>query len=435
MVSRKATVAQEKDGLSNTADSPVEVSNTAKDSAREDAANGTPLLSSRRRWLSYCMLVFLAFSLGCSEFVVIGIEPELAESFNQSLAHVGNLISLFALSYAIATPVLAIVTGRVNRFVLMAIYLVIFVVMNYITMIATNFSTLLVVRIFMGAVAGPTLAVSTTYVSDLLGYKRTSMGIAVLFAAFSIALVLSTSLCRVIVDNFSWRVTLDGAFAFSVVATLLVLVTLPKKLDRKQKVTSPSQQIKLLGEPTIIFGMLSFVFGVGAVYTFYGYVTPYLETQLGLAISVSSVVLLGYGCICFISNLMSGFLDMRFGVKVVPVIFAGLAGVMVCLWLARESVTPSLVCMGFLALLMYSFSVPAIAVFMDTARRFYPNAMVLAASVEPTAFNIGISFGTVMGGLVVSNFGLGNVGIVGSVFAVIACACSLAMIRFWRRKR
>lgn len=215
----------------------------------------------------------------------------------------------------------------------------------------------------------------------------------------------------------------------------MALVTLPKKLDRKLKTASPSKQAKLLGEPTIIFGILCFVFGVGSVYTFYGYVTPYLETQLGLAIGASSLVLLGYGCICFISNLASGYLDLRFGVKVVPPIFASLAVVLFCLWLSRTSVTASLVCMGFVALLMYSFSVPAITVFMDTARRFHPEAMVLAASVEPTAFNIGISFGTVVGGLIVSNFGLGNVGLVGSLFAVGACGCSLAMIYFWRRKR
>lgn len=431
----ETTVTREKDDMSDVMDGTDALSTKVKDSARENVTGYDASLSARRRWLSYCMLVFLAFSLGCSEFVVIGIEPELSESFHRSLADVGNLISLFAISYALATPILAIFTGRVKRIILMTMYLTVFVIANYITTIATNFSTLLVVRVFMGAVAGPTLAVATTYVSDLLGYKRTSMGIAVLFAAFSIALVLSTSLCRVIVDNFSWRVTLDGAFVFSVVAALLVLITLPKKLDRKQKTTSPAKQIKLLGEPTIVFGMLCFVFGVGAVYTFYGYVTPYLETQLGLAISASSVVLLGYGCICFISNLTSGFLDMRFGVKVEPFIFASLAAVLLGLWLSRESVIPSLVCMGFLALLMYSFSVPAISVFMDTARRFHPEAMILAASVEPTAFNIGISFGTVMGGVVVSQCGLGAVGIVGSLLAVGACVCSVAMIRCWRRKK
>lgn len=180
-------------------------------SAKPEASQGSTLASgdgkaplpARRRWLSYGMLVFLAFSLGCSEFIVIGIEPELAENFHRSLADVGNLISLFALSYAIATPTLAILTGRVRRFVLMSVYLTVFVVANFVIMIAANFSTLLLVRVLMGAVAGPILAVATTYVSDLLGYKRSSVGIAVIYAAFSIALVLSTSLCRVIVENFS----------------------------------------------------------------------------------------------------------------------------------------------------------------------------------------------------------------------------------------
>ena len=63
-------------------------------------------LPPARRWFTYALLVLLGFSLGCSEFVVIGIEPELAEAFDCSLAQVGDLISFFALAYAIATPLL-----------------------------------------------------------------------------------------------------------------------------------------------------------------------------------------------------------------------------------------------------------------------------------------------------------------------------------------
>ena len=74
--------------------------------------------------------MLLGFSLGCSEFVVIGIESDLATELGVSLATAGQLISVFALVYAIATPVLALSTGRFRRYQLLVCYSIVFVLGN-----------------------------------------------------------------------------------------------------------------------------------------------------------------------------------------------------------------------------------------------------------------------------------------------------------------
>ena len=79
-----------------------------------------------RARLCVALLVLLGFVLGCSEFIVIGIESNLAEEMGVSLATAGQLISLFALPYAVMTPVLALATGRFRRYSVMLAYLVIF---------------------------------------------------------------------------------------------------------------------------------------------------------------------------------------------------------------------------------------------------------------------------------------------------------------------
>ena len=146
--------------------------------------------------LCFVLFVLLGFSLGCSEFVVIGIEPELAENYRCSIARIGELISLFALAYAIATPLLSIFTGSFRRSTILVVYLAIFVVSNFVSATAPTYEVLLISRIVMGAVSGPLLAVATTYVPDLLGAHRSSIGISIIYAAFSIALVLATSAGR-----------------------------------------------------------------------------------------------------------------------------------------------------------------------------------------------------------------------------------------------
>ena len=396
-----------------------------------------PGLSPLRRRLSYALIVLLGFSLGASEFVVIGIEPELADNFQCSLAQIGDLISVFAISYAIATPCLAIATARFRRSRLLAAYLAVFVAGNLAAMVAPSLGVMMAARVVMGAVAGPLLAVGTTYVSDLLGPWKSSMGISVVYAAFSIALVLATSAGRMVVALWSWHVALAAAFAFAVITAVLLVVVLPKEdaPKREAALSSPRHQLGLLKEPTVVFGVLIFVFGVGGVYAFYGFVTPYLETELGLSNAQSGAVLLVFGCICFFSDLLSGWLDGRFGMKSLPPVFVVLTAALLGLWLSGTHVVPAMVAMVFIALLMYSFSIQAISMFMELARQHHPGALVLAASIEPTSFNIGIAFGTTIGGATVTAVGLGGVGLAGAALSGLALACACLALRAWERRR
>lgn len=413
----------------------IQESNSASPHKETNWSGSLSGLSPLRRWFTYALLVLLGFSLGCSEFVVIGIEPELAEAFGCSLAQVGDLISFFALAYAIATPLLAIFTSQFRRSRLFTIYLAIFVICNLASMIASTFGVLLTSRVIMGAVSGALLAVATTYIPELLGPKHSSMGISVIYAAFSIALVLATSIGRFIVEYLTWHFAMEGAFVFALISAILLIIAIPKSPQTKGVKTSPKKQVELLKEPALLFGVGIFTFGVGAVYTLYGYVAPYLETVLGLTTVESGLVLLVFGCICFISDLLSGLFDLRFGMKSLPPIFIGMAIALFVLWAAGPQAAIAVGATFIIALLMYSFSIQCISMFMDLARRKHPDALVLAASIEPTSFNIGIAFGTAIGGLVVSSVGLAAVGLVGAALALCALGCSLAAIHFWKRSR
>lgn len=439
----------------------------------------TEITLPRRSLFCYILFVLLGFSLGCSEFVVIGIEPELAENFGCPIAKIGDLISLFALSYAIATPLLSIFTSSIRRSTILAIYLVVFVLSNLASTWAPTYEVLLVSRVIMGAVSGPLLAVATTYVPDLLGASRSSIGISVIYAAFSIALVFATSAGRFIIEYLDWHVALDAAFAFALLAAVLLIAFVPHEPAPKYELvpkkdlsasstshTSPTSstsrvsstshtthdtsdaqragtqhsgfaslraQIELLKEPAIIFGILLFTFGVGAVYTFYGYVAPYLETFLGFLPTQSGLILLVFGIICIFSDLLSGVLDLRFGMKPIPFILLALAFTLLALWLCGNNATLALVPIFATALLMYSFSISCITMFMEIARKKHPQALVLAASLEPTSFNIGIAFGTMVGGLVVTHAGLGNVGLIGAILGLLSSACAAVALVLWKR--
>lgn len=385
-------------------------------------------LSRPMRLLCIGLLVLLGFSLGCSEFVVIGIEVNIADAFSVTLAQAGELISMFAITYAACTPVLAIVTGRFRRFQLLVTYAAIFCAANLVQALAPTFAVLLLSRVLIGAVSGAFLAVGVTFIPELMGPERMSMGISVVYAAFSVAMVVATSAGKMVAELFTWRVATWASLALAVVTCVALVAVLPREGATDEPATM-REQAGLLAEPQVLTGILIFVFGVGCVYVFYGYVTPYLEQVLGLSAMEASAALMGYGVVCFFSNLLSGWLDARFGMRALVVTFPLLAALLFGLWALGSAMPAALAVVMGIALLMYVASVPCISAFMETARRSHPKALTLASSLEPMSFNIGIAFGTAVGGAVVSGPGIASVGLVGGVFALVALA--LVLVTLW----
>lgn len=395
---------------------------------------GASALSPARRRICVGLLVVLGFSLGCSEFAVIGVEQEIADAYGVTLAEAGQLISFFAMTYAFLTPLLTLATVRFKRFHLVVAYSAVFCVANLVQSLAPTFGVLLASRVLIGAVSGTFLGVGITFIPELVDSRRTSAMISVVYAAFSVAMVVATSVGKALAALSDWRIIMWAALVLALVTCAALVALLPREGATDEPATA-GEQVRLLFEPQVMTGIAIFVFGVGSTYVFYGYVTPYLETVLGMFPLAASATLMAYGTGTFASNLLSGWVDSRFGIRALCVTFPMLSVVLFTLWLAGSSQPLGLACVMAILLLMYIASVPCISMFMNTAKRKHPKALTLASSLEATAFNIGIAFGTAVGGVIVSNLGLANVGAVGAVLALVALGLVLVAIPLERRSR
>ena len=390
-------------------------------------------LSPARRNLCVLLLVVMGFILGSSEFIVIGIEQQVADAFSVPLARVGGLVSAFALSYAILTPILALTTGRFRRFTLLVGYSVVFCAGNLLAALAPTFELLYAARLVLGAVSGGLLAVGVTYLPELMDPKRTPFAISLVYGAFSVAMVLSTSIGKMIAELSSWHVAMWAVLAVAVVVCLALVAVLPRAGETDEPATV-RDQIGLLAEPQVLTGMAIFVFGVGGVYVFYAFITPYLEQVLGLSPFQASAVLMVYGVMCIISNMLSGVLDSRAGMRGLVPVFVIQTGLLLALYALGSTMPLALAVVLAIGVSMYVLSVPCITMFMRVARQRHPKAMMLASSVEPTAFNIGISFGTAVGSAVVAGPGMASAGLVGASFSVVALVLTLVTMRIDRRR-
>ncbi len=190
-------------------------------------------------WVRLALLVLLGFSLGCSEFIVIGIQTNLAHDLGVSIAQTGQLISLFALPYAVMTPLLALLTGRFRRYTVMLAYLALFCLANVASAFATGFGVLLAARMVLGSISGALLAVGVTLIPELAGPRRSSLALTLVYSSYSVALIVSTSVGKVLASTVGGAVVsgpgirtvcLVGA-VLALAAAAMVAITL--KLGRR----------------------------------------------------------------------------------------------------------------------------------------------------------------------------------------------------------
>lgn len=151
------------------------------------------------------MLVALTFLLGTSEFIVVGILPEISEGFHISLTTAGGIVSVFAFAYAVGTPFCAAAAGKFDRFRFTMVCVLIFVAANLLCGLTSLYPVFAAARIVIAVVSGTLVAVSMTYVGDVAAPENMPKVVAGIFSGFSIASVFGVPIATAVTRFLSWR--------------------------------------------------------------------------------------------------------------------------------------------------------------------------------------------------------------------------------------
>ncbi|HJC92396.1 MAG TPA: MFS transporter [Candidatus Mediterraneibacter excrementigallinarum] len=378
------------------------------------------------------MLVALSFLLGTSEFIVVGILPEISEGFNISLTAAGAIVSVFAFAYAVGTPFCAASAGKFNRFRFMMVCVLIFAAANLLCGLTSMYLIFGAARIVIAVISGTLVAVSMTFAGDVAAPENMSKVVAGIFSGFSIASVFGVPIATAVTRFLNWR----AAFFLIAAASLAVTAVLYKTLPRTGGTEAHSviRQFVLLRDRKIILGGLCVFFGAAGTYTVYTYLTPIFETELHIPGNLISFALLLFGVAALISNLYSGRLAGNGGMKRMPGIYVVHTLCLLCMPLATRNVATGLVAIFLLGVLIYLVNSPSQMLFLNTASEEYPSCVNLAASFNSVFFNLGIAAGSFLGGLVVDHIGLRYVGAAGAVPAALAGMCAFLLAGILRRR-
>lgn len=387
---------------------------------------------AKERFFNLPVLILIAssFMLGMSEFIVVGILPDIAADLKISEVTVGNLVSLFAFVYAPVTPLGSALSARFPRFATHLTLIGIFLAGNILCAFAPNYAVLVVARIMIALVSGTLVAVAMTYAPDVTTDRFRTKFIAWVFSGFSIASVVGVPVGTWVANTFGWR----WAFHMINVLTIVLIIGMVMVLPRNGHIVKIGflPQFRLFFDRRIQLGVLDVVCGAAASYVFYTYLTPIMRDEVHVPEQYLSVGLVIFGAACLWSNLYGGKLADR-GRGVEPLthirpIYCAHAVLMASLVVAHWVPVYGALLLVVLGMFMYLQNSASQVLYMDVASQSHPGSLNLAASLNSMSFNIGIAIGSAVGGLINGHFGLMWLGPVGALFLV----CAIAITTFLR---
>ena len=387
---------------------------------------------AKERFFNLPVLILIAssFMLGMSEFIMVGILPDIAVGLKVSEVTVGNLVSLFAFVYAPVTPLGSALSARFPWFATHMTLIGVFLAGNLLCAFAPNYAVLMAGRILIALVSGTLVAIAMTYAPDVTTDTFRTKFIAWVFSGFSIASVVGVPVGTWVANAFGWRWAFHLVNALTVVLIIGMVAVLPRN-SHAAKIGFLSQ-FRLFFDRRIQLGVLDVVCGAAASYVFYTYLTPIMRDEVHVPEQYLSVGLVIFGAACLWSNLYGGKLADR-GRGVEPLthirpIYCAHAVLMASLVVAHWVPVYGALLLVVLGMFMYLQNSASQVLYMDVASQSHPGSLNLAASLNSMSFNIGIAIGSAVGGLINGHFGLMWLGPVGALFLV----CAIAITTFLR---
>ncbi|WP_394875985.1 MFS transporter [Clostridium neonatale] len=383
--------------------------------------------------LAVITLVSLSFILGTSEFIMIGILPEISESLQISISKAGGLVTLFALVYAIGTPIITTFAGKYNRYYFILLISVVFVIGNLLNAVSYSYGVLLGSRIITALASGTLISLSLAYANEFVPQENKAKVLSWIFSGFSIASVIGVPIGKFITNMLGWRAYFLAITIVAIIITIAMWRLLPPA--KPTEVTSLMSQLSLLKDRRILFGVGLPLFSLAGTYSFYTYLTPILEDKLLIPTGYVSIILLFFGVAAIISNLASGAIAGKHGINKMPVIYIIHTALLTIL---PFSVNNAMICIPLifvLCVMMYLTNAPIQMHFMNVATDDYPQSLTLASSLNSVFANFGISLGSFAGGQVVEYAGTQYTAFAGTILLIIAVVFAYLLIYSVREKK
>lgn len=368
----------------------------------EDAINLDAAPSSAwsvKTWFSVLSLAATSFALVSAEFLPAGLLTPMARDLGISEGTAGQVVTATASVGAVMAVLSNVLIGRLNRKSVLIGLMALAIGSNILAAVATDFWLLLVGRAGLGIALSGFWALSFAVVARLVGANATGRGMAVVTLGVSLATIAAPSMGALISDWLGWRVAMGmtaGLAALAMLMQLLSLPTLPATTSN-----SLADVFRLTRRRGIQLGMLVILLLMTGHFGGSVYLRPFFEQVTHLSTGPIAAALLAFGIAAVVGNVVGGRMadkNIRLAVTVTAALMA-VAAIALVLWGAHIAVA-----FGFATVWGIAFGMAPVVLPINLSTAA-PDALEAAGSLMITSFQIAITIGAVVGGLVVDSYG------------------------------
>ena len=377
------------------------------------------------------------FAVGTESFMIAGLLPEMAADLHVSVVAAGQLVTVFALAYALSSPVLTALTGAIDRRRLMIAAMVIFTLANLMAGTATNYWWLMAARILLAASAGIFVPGANALAGATVTPERRGTALAIVNGGISIAVAFGVPLGALIGAHLGWRMTFFGVAMLSALATAGLIFGLPRGIGANLPVATLRERLATARRPIILMSLLVTTLWAMGAYTVYTYLALLVSHATTLRGAEIGYVLFMWGAAAAIGVAIGGKAVDRLGPR--PVILPSLAVMALAFallsatayWLSPvHALLPLLIGVVAWGLAHWSFF-PAQQANLIGIAGIKGTPIVL--SLNASFMYLGFSLGAALGALTLSVLSVSDLGWVAAACEVGALALTLAVNNVFAR--
>jgi MFS transporter, DHA1 family, inner membrane transport protein len=347
------------------------------------SANRLPLLA----------LALASFGIGTTEFVIMGLLPDVAGDLAVTIPQAGLLVTGYALSVAFGSPFLAVATARIDRRSALLLLIGVFIFGNLLCALAPNYSLLMAARIVTALCHGAFFGLGSVVAAMLVPPEKKAQAIAMMFAGLTLANVLGVPFGTALGEELGWRNTFWAVVVIGFAAAFALYAWLPRNIPTRP--VKLAHELRALGSPQVVLAMLISALASASLFGVFTYITPILENVTRISADAVTLMLLLFGIGLTVGNFVGGRLgDWKLMPSVIGILTT-LIPVLILFTITSSSMVSAgvtIFCWGLLAFALIS---PLQMRVVNEAAQA-PN---LASTLNQGAFNLGNAIGAWIGGL------------------------------------
>jgi DHA1 family putative efflux transporter-like MFS transporter len=376
------------------------------------------------------ILALISFLVGTSQYIISGILDKMADALGVSIGAAGQLITVFSLAYAIGTPILMVLTSKMERRKLLIYTLFVFIVGNLLSVIVPGYGLFMIARIIMALSTGVAVVTVLSIAAKIAPANKKASSIATVVMGFTASLIIGVPIGRFITSTYGWKFVFIGIALLVLFVIFIVINTIPK-MNGDASIPL-KRQIAMFKKPKIALALSITFFLMTGYAIIFTYLSPFLVNTVGMSDHLLSITFLVLGVASLFGSKLGGLSADKKGVifTLKRGLLVNVTSLVVLSFISHSNIAV------FIILTVWSF-----AAWSSGATQQYnlatisPESSDVLLGLNQSMMQLGFAFGAGLGGVIVGQISLSSITWFSALSVVFASITTFGFSRFLNNKK